>query len=81
MVALKGKVVCETLEDAFKLRELRLKTVKEIYTLDGNVLRDDGMISINGEFDKNRKTYRFDNDGQKKIEKEMAVLQKKKSEL
>jgi hypothetical protein len=55
MVALKGKVVCETLDDAFKLRELRLKTVKEIYTLDGNVLRDDGMISLSGESDKNRK--------------------------
>jgi len=76
MLALKGKVVCDTLDDAFHLRDMNLKSVKEIYTLDGSVLRDDGMISLSGEATTQRKTYRFDADSQKKIEKEMAAVHK-----
>lgn len=69
MLALKGKVVCETLDDAFKLKDMNIRSVREIYTLNGSVLREDGMISLSGEPIGNRKTYRFDADGQKKLEK------------
>lgn len=81
MLALKGKVICDSLDEGFRLRELNLKSVKEIYTLDGSVLRDDGMISLSGEPSSHKKTYRFDVDGQKKLEREMAALQKEKQTL
>lgn len=68
--SLKNKVICNTLDDAFKLKQQRLKFVKEIYTLDGNVIRDDGMVSYSST-EKNKKKYNFDADVQKKLRSQM----------
>ena len=45
---LNGKVICDNLEAAWNLLSQNLRGIKEIYTLDGNVLRHDGVISSHG---------------------------------
>jgi DNA-binding PadR family transcriptional regulator len=60
---------------------MNVRGVKEIYTMDGSVLRDDGMISSMGNTERSRKVYRFDADGMKKIEREMGQLHRQRGQL
>lgn len=43
-----GKVVCDNIQTAYKIRNKNLEGVKEIYTLDGNVIRKDGVVTAHG---------------------------------
>ncbi len=45
---LHGKIVCESLALAYKIRNKNIDGVREIYTLDGNVIKRDGSISTHG---------------------------------
>jgi len=45
---LSGKIICENLQAAWRLFAQNIKGVREIYTLDGNVLRQDGVVSSHG---------------------------------
>jgi chromosome segregation ATPase len=45
---LNGKVICEDLSAAWRLLGQNIRGIKEIYTLDGNVCRSDGVVSSHG---------------------------------
>ena len=45
---LNGKVICDDLAAAWNILGQNIRGVKEIYTLDGHVLRSDGIVSSDG---------------------------------
>jgi chromosome segregation ATPase len=45
---LHGKIVCEDMGNAYAIRRKNIEGVREIYTLDGNVIKKDGSIVSNG---------------------------------
>lgn len=76
--ALRGKVICDNLASAYQLLKQNIRGVREIYTLEGEVLGVDGMVETSGNHDTSKK-YRYLNNlaNQARIQEEMAELQKK----
>lgn len=70
-----GKVVCDTLQNAFKIRNRNIDGVKEIYTYDGNIIRRDGTISSHGNPDSIKKVFKFSNN-KSNIYQELSKLNK-----
>ena len=58
---LNGKVICDNMEAAWALLGQNVRGVREIYTLDGNVLRHDGIVSTYGSTDSFTKKYKYVN--------------------
>lgn len=56
---LSGKVVCENLTAAWKILGKNIQGIKEIYTLDGNVLRHDGVVKSHGSPDIIKERYKY----------------------
>jgi chromosome segregation ATPase len=76
--ALRGKVICDNLASAYQLLKQNIRGVREIYTLEGEVLGVDGMVETSGSHDTSKK-YRYLNNlaNQARIQEEMTELQKK----
>jgi hypothetical protein len=49
------------LAGAWKLLGQNIRGIKEIYTLDGNVLRQDGIVSAYGSIDSLKNNYKYVN--------------------
>lgn len=75
---LDGKIICEDLETAYRLREKRIKGVKTIYTIDGNMLGNDGIISSYGNADSLKKIYKYKNmqDNSSRVNERLQELTK-----
>ena len=56
---LNGKVICEDLRAAWTLLGKDIRGIKEIYTLDGNVLKHDGVVSSQGSVDYAKNKYKY----------------------
>ena len=56
---LSGKVVCDNLTSAWKILAKNIQGIKEIYTLDGNVLRHDGIVKSHGSPDIIKDRYKY----------------------
>jgi hypothetical protein len=56
---LSGKVICDNLASAWTLLGQNIRGIKEIYTLDGNVLRHDGIVSTYGSVDIIKNKYKY----------------------
>jgi chromosome segregation ATPase len=55
-----GKVVCEDMGGAYAIRRKNIEGVREIYTMDGNVIRKDGSVSSIGNPEFLRKVQKFE---------------------
>ena len=77
---LKGKVICDNMKSAYKLRSKNLDGLKEIYTLDGNILRKDGTISAHGNPDSIKKIYKY-NTKKSSIYQDLQSLKKEQGRI
>jgi len=55
----RGKVICEDLNVAFEIRNKKVPGLREIITLDGEVIKNDGMITSCGNIDHVKRTYKL----------------------
>lgn len=67
----KNKVICRSLDDAFEIRNRKVRGIKEIYTTDGDVIYMNGLISSNGYRGNTTKYDKFDASVQKSIEADL----------
>lgn len=81
---LSGKVICDNLQAAWALLgQNNVRGIKEIYTLDGSVLRHDGVLSSYGSVDIVRNKYKYVNGSKSRalIGEELQGLQKEMASI
>ena len=71
------------MEAAWALLNQNIRGIREIYTLDGNVLRHDGVVSSHGsvEFSKNKYKYTDVHKNNSALMQDIQKLTKEKSQL
>lgn len=75
-----GKVICENIRDAYQIQRLGINEIKEIYTIDGNIIKKDGAVTANGNPENLRSKYKYKNN-KLNIYQDLNKLHKQKEGL
>lgn len=75
-----GKVICENIKDAYEIQRLGILELKEIYTIDGNVLKKNGIVTANGNPENLKSKFKYKNN-KMNIYQDLNKLHKQKETL
>ena len=76
----RGKFICENLSTAFEIRNKKVPGVREIITLDGDVIRNDGTITSCGNAEHVKRTFKLGSN-KKSVEAELQKATKVRNDL